>query len=82
MKNRHARRAAAARARKMQRHDAWYQGDVKHLPQVPLDAPYERGRLYHMCFHHDHWCAFYDTESMADCNCDPIVTRHVEPERS
>lgn len=76
MSNRRARRAAAARNRK--KHDRFYQTYIQHLPQIPIDAPYERGRVYHMCFHHDDWCRFYETENLADCNCNPFVTRYVE----
>jgi hypothetical protein len=76
--NRHARRAAAARAR----HDNFYQQHIRHLPEVPVDAPLERGRVYHTVFHHDDWCKFYETENMADCNCSPVVSRHIEPKRS
>jgi hypothetical protein len=33
---------------------------------------------------HDDWCAIYDKPngSAADCNCNPIVSRHIEPKRS
>ena len=57
----------------------FYNDYVRHLPQVPLDAPIERGRIHHLVVHHDEWCAVYDGK---DCNCDPNVSRHVEPERS
>lgn len=77
--NRHQRRGAAARNRK--KHDTFYEGYIKHLPQIPLDAPFERGRVYHTCFHHDHWCRFYENENLADCTCNVFVTRHVEPVR-
>lgn len=79
--NRHARRAAEARARRMRANDRFYLDHIRHLPQVPLDAPYERGRVYHTCFHHDDCCRFYDRGLIEDCNCNPIVTRHVEPVR-
>ena len=73
--NRHQRR----RARKMAGHNKFYNDYIRHLPQVALDAPLERGRLYHTVVHHDEWCAFYDDK---DCNCDPNISRHVEPKRS
>ena len=66
--NRHARRAAAARARKMQRHNHFYSEYIRHLPNVPVDAPYERGQVNHLVFHHDEWCAIYDDK---ECNCLP-----------
>jgi len=80
MTNRHARRAAAARARK--RHTNIYRDYIRHLPRVPVNAPLEPGRVYHAVFHHDDWCRFYLTGNFADCNCDVIETRHVEPRRS
>jgi hypothetical protein len=78
--NRAARRAAAARARK--RHTDFYSSYVRHLPRVPVGAPLERGRVYHLVLHHDDWCRFYDTENVADCNCDAVISQHVEPRRS
>ncbi len=73
--NRHERQRAAA----MEQQNKFYDGYIKHLPQVAVDAPLERGRLYHLTFFHDDWCTIFDG---ADCNCDPIVTRHIEPRRS
>lgn len=72
--NRHERR----RARKMAQ-NKFYDGYIRHLPSVPLEAPLERGRVYHMVVFHDDWCAFYGG---GGCNCDPIITKHVEPRRS
>ena len=89
MTTRRARRAAAARARQQSKrarvmacHDRFYRDYIRHLPPVPIDAPLEPGRVYHTCFHHDDWCKFYDTENPADCNCDPWLSRYVEPRRS
>jgi hypothetical protein len=73
--NRHQRRRAA----RMARHNQLYETYVRHLPRVPLDAPLERGRVYHMVYFHDEQCAFYSGKS---CNCQPTVSRHAEPERS
>ena len=42
----------------------FFENYIKHLPQVPLDAPIEPGRLYHKVIAHDDWCAIYnDAES-------------------
>src|SRR3954466_2722200 len=41
--NRHARRQAAALRRK--RHTEFVEAYVRHLPEVPVDAPYEPGRF-------------------------------------
>jgi hypothetical protein len=57
----------------------FYQSYVAHLPQVPINAALERGKLYHEVHHHDDWCAIYDGNT---CNCNVIITRHVEPKRS
>jgi len=67
------------RARKMAGENDFYTGYVKHLPSIPIDAPLERGRVYHTVVQHDEWCTFYDNK---ECNCNPIISRHVEPERS
>jgi hypothetical protein len=67
------------RARLMARHNRFYQSYVRHLPRTPLDAPLERGRVYHLVMQHDAWCDFYSSKT---CNCDPIISRHVEPRTS
>ena len=86
MSNRHSRRAAAAKARKrnriLQHYNTLYNEYIRHLPSVPVDTPFEPGEVHHLVIHHDDWCRFYDTENMNDCNCNPILSRHVEPQRS
>jgi hypothetical protein len=67
------------RARAMAQHNDFYNNYITHLPTVPPGAPLERGRVYHMVMHHDDWCSIY---SGGGCNCDPIITRHVDPKRS
>lgn len=79
--NRHERRAAQARERRMRWHNNFYLGYIRNLPQIALDAPFERGRVYHTVFHHDNWCRFYDHGRLADCNCRPAISRYVEPVR-
>jgi hypothetical protein len=79
--NRKQRRAAAAMGRRANT-STYYQDYVRHLPQVPVDAPLERGRVHHLSFLHDDWCRFFVTGRPADCNCDVEVVRHVEPRRS
>ena len=73
--NRHQRRRAA----RMTRHNRFYETYVRHLPRVALDAPREAGRVYHLVVHHDEWCDFY---SGKPCNCQRIISQHVEPSRS
>jgi hypothetical protein len=82
--NRHQRRAAGAQARKRKgaRHSSFYQEYVRHLPQEPIDASTEDGRVYHLVHQHDDWCRFYETDNPVGCNCNVVVTRHVEPSRS
>jgi hypothetical protein len=73
--NRHQRRRAA----RISRHNRFYESYVRHLPRVALDAPYEPGRLYHTVYFHDDWCAIYSGQ---ECNCEPILRRYEEPDRS
>jgi len=42
------------------RENGFHTSYVQHLPRVPLDAPLERGRVYHTVVHHDEWCAIYN----------------------
>ena len=83
--NRRNRRRAAALNRKSERvrsrHNAFFRSYIRHLPEVEPDAPLEPGRVYHVVFAHHDNCAFYATERLADCTCDPQVRRFVEPER-
>jgi hypothetical protein len=74
MNRRERRRAMKAR------HDKFYEGYLKHLPQIPADAPLERGQITHTIFAHD----IYDklNGGLADCTCNPTVTRYLEPRRS
>jgi len=80
--NRQYRRASASRERNRKRHNALYDSYVRHLPVVPLEAPLQPGVIDHLVFHHDNWCRFYDSNSLSECNCNPVVTRHREPTRS
>jgi hypothetical protein len=75
--NRHERRGARKKG-----YDDLYSNYVRHLPQVPVDAPIEPGSVHHLVIHHDDWCKFYDKGNFDECNCNPIVTRHAEPSRS
>ncbi len=82
--NRHERRRAAAMGRTSagKKNRSLYESYVRHLPRVPLDAPLEGGRVHHLCFHHDDWCQIFSTGSPADCNCNPVISQHIEPVRS
>ena len=80
--NRYERRRAVARARNIKKHEAYYATYVKHLPRMAIDAPLEPGRIHHIVCSHDDWCRFYDTNNLADCNCNAVITRHIEPVRS
>lgn len=80
-KSRHERRADKARSGCLRLHNRYYLDHIRHLPQVPLDAPLERGRVYHTVTMHDSWCRFYDRGRVEDCNCNPTFSRHIEPVR-
>jgi hypothetical protein len=67
------------RAEHIKRETNFYESYIRHLPEVPVDAPLERGKVYHIVCHHDVWCSIYDG---GICNCDVEVTRHVEVKRS
>lgn len=74
--NRHERRRREAMKAKQNR---FYDNYVRHLPQVPLDAALEPGRVYHAVMAHDDDCRIYSSQP---CSCNPVVTRHLEPNRS
>jgi hypothetical protein len=74
--NRHERRRREAVKAKENR---FYNDYIRHLPRVPVDAPFERGRVYHTVMAHDDDCRIYSGEV---CSCDPIITRYIEPKRS
>jgi hypothetical protein len=84
--NRHERRPTAKLAG--QRTKAWNNkfvtNYVEHLPEVPPNAPEERGRVYHIACYHDDNCAIYGKAhgTLADCTCNPVVRKFVEPRRS
>jgi hypothetical protein len=52
------------------------QNYIHHLPEVPVDAPMERGKVYHYVFHHDPWCTVYD--GGGECNCNVEITKHAD----
>jgi hypothetical protein len=81
--NRRARRAHAAQMRR-DRHNQFYRDYIRHLPQISMDAPLERGRVYHTVFMHSDDCGIYakPNGTLADCSCNPAVTRHIEPVRA
>jgi hypothetical protein len=74
MNRAHLRRAA----RKIR--EGELQNYIHHWPEVPVDAPMERGKVYHYVFHHDPWCTVYD--GGGECNCDVEITKHAELKRS
>jgi hypothetical protein len=78
--NRRTRRRAAALNRK--RHNTFFRDYIQHLPEIPADAPLQRGHVHHVVFFHDDDCGFYATNNVADCTCDPAVRRYVVPRRS
>jgi hypothetical protein len=88
--NRHERRRAEAEARRREKYprvvtdeSIWF-SYLRHLPQVPLDAPEEPGRVYKTVTHHSIDCRTLRTGNYeTDCDCGPLaVTKHIEPVRS
>jgi hypothetical protein len=80
MTNRHQRRRGAALNRK--RHNSFFRDYIRHLPEISVAAPPQPGRVHHLVFFHDDDCGFYGTNNVADCTCNPIIRRYVEPVRS
>jgi hypothetical protein len=68
------------RAERIKCETNFYESYIRHLPEVPVDAPIERGKVYHIVCRHDVWCSIYDGGGL--CNCDVEITRHVEVKRS
>jgi hypothetical protein len=38
-----------------------------------------RGRVVHAVYQHDNWCRTLNGGKASDCNCDPIVSYHLQP---
>ena len=78
--NRHDRRRAA----RIERYNKFHREYLSELPELPVTAPCEPGRVYHLVYFYDEWCSIYskDNGSLADCNCNPIIKRYEEPKRS
>jgi len=72
--NRHARRAAAARARQVR----LYPDLIRHFPQVPLDAPLALGRVHYLVRGHLGGCGLH---TGGRCTCTLRLPLHVEPVR-
>lgn len=82
--NRHSHRAAEARARRKRTiacNNNLYSDYIRHLPKTPIDAPLHPGGVNYMVMFHDEWCRVYDSNNLADCNCEPTIARFVDPER-
>jgi hypothetical protein len=69
------------RVKQPARHHKIYHRYLKHLPEIPLDAPSEPGRIYHLVQLHRRWCGYFKRYRSADCDCWPIYRRFVEPSR-
>ena len=44
-----------------------------------LDAARLKGRVVHAVYQHDNWCRTLNGGKASDCNCDPIVSYHLQP---
>ena len=61
-------------------------GVVTQWPVIP-EAEYMagmasgafRGRVVHTVMRHDDWCCTRNGGSGFDCNCEPIVSHHLQP---
>jgi hypothetical protein len=62
--------------------NVFYHRYVKHLPEIPFDAPPEHGRTYHVVELHQKRCGFLRRWNPDECDCEPTLRRHVEPKRS
>ncbi len=53
----------------------------KQIMQWPVLPPGEfpKGRVSHMMVRHDDWCKTLQTGNGEDCNCEPLVTTHLQP---
>jgi hypothetical protein len=45
----------------------------------PGDTPLLPGRVVHMVVRHDDWCRTLNGGTGADCNCQPLVSHHLQP---
>ena len=87
--NRHARRKTASAARRQcaphhirRQRTRLYDTYIRHLPRVPLDAPFEGRGPHYVARLHDKWCRYFHSGDARDCDCSPTFVRYQEPKRS
>jgi hypothetical protein len=69
--NRHQRRAATKRPTT---------AEVMSWPMLPPgEDPALPGRVTHMVIRHEPWCATMNGGNPEDCNCNPMITNHLQP---
>jgi hypothetical protein len=50
---------------------------IQQWPLLPNGEASPPGRVTHMIVQHDDWCRLL--RGKGDCNCNPDITRHVQP---
>jgi hypothetical protein len=78
--NRHERRAEQAKKRKAPQNEALLK-EIMSFPMIPEgESGMIPGRLTHIVMRHDDWCpALNEGGTTADCICNPVITRHLQP---
>jgi hypothetical protein len=59
--------------------DVWMRQVMSWPLLPPGPVPLMPGRVVYALYQHDDWCRTLNGGTSADCNCDPIVTRHLVP---
>jgi len=49
---------------------------IMQWPELP-PGEYPPGRVAHLVVQHDDWCALLNEKG--ECNCNPTITRHLQP---
>jgi len=53
---------------------------AKSLPEIPMEDAFAPGTVTHMCMSHDAHCKTLRTGSGFDCNCEPELSFHRQPQ--
>jgi hypothetical protein len=62
----------------MQRLAQW----AKSQPEISIDEAFAPGQVTHMCMSHDDNCATLRTGNGFDCDCNPDLSFHRQPQGS
>ena len=55
---------------------------AKSLPEIPMEDAFAQGVVTHMCYSHDAHCKTLKTGNGFDCNCEPDISFHRQPQGS